>query len=63
MRSPIFTVFYYIRSLYDFDTRVPTYDEVVENIRGIHGLCYEDFVVETLAWLMHSYVRYSHNLR
>ncbi len=59
MLSPIFTVFYYIRSLYDFDMRVPSYDEVEENIKRIHGLCYEDFIVETLAWLMRGYVRYS----
>ncbi len=59
MRSPIFTVFYYIRDMYDFDLRVPEFSEVSENLKRIHGLCYEDFVVETLAGLLHGYVRYS----
>jgi len=59
MLSPVFTVFYYLRNLYDFDMRIPEFNEILENIKRIHALCYEDFVVEVVAELLHGYLRYS----
>ena len=40
MLSPVFTVFYYLRNLYDFDMRIPEFNEILENIKRILELCY-----------------------
>ncbi len=60
MRSPIFSVFYYLRDKYDMEMRIPSFAEAEENLMRIHGLCYEDFIAGVMADVHGAYLRYSH---
>ena len=59
MVSPIFSVFYYLSDKYEMDYSIPSFDNMREDIMKIHGLCYEDFIIETIANIIGGYIRYS----
>ncbi len=59
MVSPIFSVFYFLSDKYEMEFNLPSFDAMKDNIMRVHGLCYEDFVVETIARIMGGSLRYS----
>ncbi len=60
MKSPIFSVFYYLRDKYDLEIRIPSFEEAKENIMKIHSYCYEDFVANLMADIHNTYLSYSY---
>ncbi len=59
LASPVFAVYYQMNSLYGLERGLPRFEEVRENLRGVHHRCMEDYLVHLLARSMGGYARYS----
>ena len=57
--SSVFTVYYYMDSRYGLERGLPLYDEVRENLRRVHNLCMEDYLVDIIARKLGGYPKYS----
>jgi len=57
--SPVFWVYYYMESRYGLERGLPKLSEVEENLRRVHHLCMEDYMVETVSRWIGGYLKYS----
>jgi AAA+ ATPase superfamily predicted ATPase len=57
--SSTFWVYYYMESRYGLERGLPKLSEVEENLRRVHHLCVEDYMVETVSRWLGGYLKYS----
>ena len=57
--SPAFWIYYYMESQYGLERGLPKLSEVEDNLRRVHHLCIEDYMVETVSKWLGGYLEYS----
>ena len=57
--SPVMTLYYYMESKYGLERGLPHFDEVKDNLKRIHSICMEHYLVKAFAKNMGGELRYS----